>query len=45
MEIHHVFHISLLEPYHACAIPRKISKSPSPNEINGEQKCKMEKKY
>jgi hypothetical protein len=25
-------------------IPRKVSKSPSPIEINGEQKYKMEKK-
>jgi hypothetical protein len=44
MEIHHVFHISLLEPYHASTIPRKVSKSLSPIEINGEQKYKMEKK-
>jgi hypothetical protein len=41
MKIHHVFHVSLLEPYHASIIPRKIFEPPPPNEVNDEQEYEM----
>jgi len=37
MWIHHMFHVSLLEPYHTSTISRKIHDSPPSIEINGEQ--------
>jgi hypothetical protein len=42
MKIHQVFHVSLLEPYHASTIPRWVSKPPSPMEVNGEQEYEVE---
>jgi len=44
MKIHLVFHVSLLEPYYASIILRKIPKQLPLMELNGEQKHKMEKK-
>jgi hypothetical protein len=41
MNIHLVFHVSLLEPYHASTIPRKICEPPPLNEVNDEQKYEM----
>ncbi len=43
MEIHLMFHVSLLEPYHASTIPRWVLKPPSLIEVNGEQEYEMEK--
>jgi hypothetical protein len=42
MKIHLVFHVSLLQPYHASTIPRWVSKPPSPIKVNGEQKYEVE---
>jgi hypothetical protein len=42
MKIHPVFHVSLLEPYHASTIPRWVSELPSPMEVNGEQEYEVE---
>jgi hypothetical protein len=42
MKIHHVFHVSLLEPYHASTIPKRICEPPPPIQINGEQKYEVE---
>jgi hypothetical protein len=36
MKIHHVFHVSLLEPYHASTIPEKIHDPPPPIEVDNE---------
>jgi len=44
MKIHLVFHVSLLEPFYASIILRKIPKQLPSIELNGEQKHKMEKK-
>ncbi len=41
MKVHHVFHIFLLEPYHASTILRRICESPPPNEVNDEQKYEI----
>jgi len=41
MKIHHVFHVSLLEPYHVSTILGKICEPPPPNEISDEQKYEM----
>jgi hypothetical protein len=41
MTIHLMFHVSLLEPYHASTIPRRIHDPPSPIEVNGEQEYEM----
>jgi len=43
MKIHLLFHVSLLQPYHASTILRWVLEPPSPMEINGEQKYEMEK--
>jgi hypothetical protein len=43
MNIHHVFHVSLLEPYHASTIPRKTHEPILPIVINGEQEYEVEK--
>jgi hypothetical protein len=37
-----MFHISLLEPYHASTILGWVSKPLSPMEVNGEQEYEME---
>jgi hypothetical protein len=42
MKIHHVFHVSLLEPYHAFTIPWKIHDPPPPIEIDGEYEYEVE---
>jgi hypothetical protein len=42
MKIHHVFHVSLLEPYHAFTIPRRIHGPLSPIEFNGEHEYEVE---
>jgi hypothetical protein len=41
MNFHLVFHVFLLEPYHASTIPRKICEPPPLNEVNDEQKYEM----
>jgi hypothetical protein len=41
MKIHHVFHVSLLEPYHVSTILGKICEPAPPNEISDEQKYEM----
>jgi len=40
-----MFPVSLLEPYHASSIPRRVSEPPSPMEINGEQEYEMEETF
>jgi hypothetical protein len=42
IKIHFVFHVFLLEPYHAPTIQRKIHEPPPFVKINGKQKYKME---
>jgi hypothetical protein len=42
MKIHLVFHVSLLELYHASPILGRIHDSLPPIEIEGEQKYEME---
>jgi len=42
MKIHHVFHISLLEPYHAFIIQGKIHDPPPPIEVDGEHEYEVE---
>jgi hypothetical protein len=42
MKIHSMFHVSLLEPYHAATIPRKTHKPPPPIIVNGEQEYEIE---
>ncbi len=42
MKIHHVFHVSLLEPYHMFTIPRKIHDPFPPIEVNGEHEYEVE---
>jgi hypothetical protein len=42
MKIHFVFHVFLLEPYHAPTIPRRIHEPPPHVKINGKQKYKVE---
>jgi len=42
MRIHKVFHVSLLEPYHASTIPWIIHDPLPPIEIDVEQKYEME---
>jgi hypothetical protein len=37
MKKHHVFHVSLLEPYHASTILGTICEPPPPIEVNDEQ--------
>jgi hypothetical protein len=41
IKIHHVFHVSLLEPYHTSIIQGRIYDPLSPIEINGEQKYEV----
>jgi hypothetical protein len=41
-EIHPMFHVSLLEPYHASTIIRQVLEPPSPIKINSEQEHEVE---
>jgi hypothetical protein len=41
MKIQLVFHVSLLEPYHASTILRRIYEPPPPIEVDGEQKYEV----
>ncbi len=41
MKVHPVFHVSLLEPYHAYTIPRITHEPPSPIVIDGEQEYEI----
>jgi hypothetical protein len=43
IKIHLVFHVYVLEPYHASTIPGWVLEPPSPIEVNGEQEYEMEK--
>jgi len=43
MKIHLMFHVSLLEPYHASTIPRRTHKPPSLIVVNDEQEYEVEK--
>jgi len=42
MKIHLMFHVSLLEPYHASTNPKKIHDPLPPIEVNGEQEYEMD---
>jgi hypothetical protein len=42
MKIHHVFHVSLLELYHASTILGKIHNPLPPIEVDSEQKYEVE---
>jgi hypothetical protein len=42
MKIHPMFHVSLLEPYHAFTILGKTHESPPPIVIDDEQKYEVE---
>jgi hypothetical protein len=42
MKIHPMFHVSLLEPYHAFTILWRIHDPPPPIEVDGEQKYEVE---
>jgi hypothetical protein len=42
MRIHPVFHVFLLEPYHASTIPRRTHGPLPPIEVNGEQEYQVE---
>jgi hypothetical protein len=42
MTIHLVFHVSLLEPYHASTILRRIHDPPPPVKVGGEQEYEVE---
>ncbi len=42
MRIHHVFYVSLLEPYHAFTIQGRIHETLPPIEIDGEQEYEVE---
>jgi hypothetical protein len=44
MKIHLVFHVSLLEPFYASIILRRIPKQLPSIKFNGEQKHKMKRK-
>ncbi len=41
-KIYHVFHVSLLEPYHASTILRRIHDPPPPVKVGGEQEYEVE---
>jgi len=41
MKIHLVFHVSLLEPYHASTIPRRTHKPPPPIIAHGEKEYEV----
>jgi len=42
MKIHLMFHVSLLEPYHASTNPKNIHDPLPPIEVNGEQEYEMD---
>jgi len=42
MKIHLMFHVSLLEPYHASTNPKKNHDPLPPIEVNGEQEYEMD---
>jgi hypothetical protein len=42
MRIHLVFHVSLLEPYHASTILGRICDPPPPIEVDGKQEYEVE---
>jgi hypothetical protein len=42
MKIHHVFHVSLLEPYHAFTILGRIHDPSPPIEVDGEHEYEVE---
>jgi hypothetical protein len=42
MRIHHVFHISLFEPYHTSTILGWIHDTPPPIKVDSEQEYEME---
>jgi hypothetical protein len=42
MKIYCVFHVSLLEPYHASTIPKRIHDSLPPIEVDGEHEYEVE---
>jgi hypothetical protein len=42
MKIHHVFHVSLLEPYHTFTIPRKIHDPLPLIKVDGGKKNEVE---
>jgi hypothetical protein len=42
MKIHPLFHVSLLKPYHAFSILRRIHDPPPPIKVNGEHEYEME---
>jgi hypothetical protein len=41
MNIHPMFHVSLLQPYHVSTIPRKTHEPPPPIIVDGEQEYKL----
>ncbi len=41
MKIHHAFHVSLLEIYHASTNPRTIHDPPPPIEVDGEHEYEV----
>ena len=43
MKIHHVFHVSLLEPYYQSMISYRTQVPPSPIQINGQEEYEIEK--
>ncbi len=42
MKIRVMFHVSLLEPYHASTNPRRIHDPFPPTEVNGEQEYEVD---
>jgi len=42
MKIHRMFHVSLLEPYHASTIPRRTHEPPPPIIVDDGQKDEVE---
>jgi hypothetical protein len=42
MKVHPVFHVSLLEPYHASTILKRTHKPPPPIIVDGEQEYEVE---
>jgi len=42
MKIHPMFHVFLLEPYHASIILGRIYDPPPPIEVDGEHECEVQ---
>ncbi len=42
IRIHHVFHVSLLEPYHTSIVPRRIHDPSPPIQVDGKHEYEME---